>query len=1560
MKWILGGFVGILALGLLATGPAFPWVGKWVVQRVAAAQGIEGDLRIAGSLWGEFSLLDVALDGSKGDSGLISLEIQEATATYSPTRLIFGFNELDWLEAIRIEKASVVLDLPESGEESDERPQGEPKEKSASTEYSPFWNLLDSTLEIQELSLEIRQGDKIYKVGEVALLFDRNQPSQLAIRDITIPESEKAFEASSKIESGNHEISFRELQIGEESEIRFLTVAEPTPGAFRVETELEIAGGVLAAEVDSRGKAEVGLRNGSALDLARLPGAGEPGLPLSGTITHLDLSFDGSFENPSSWSLTGSLVGNSIAWDHYGIPTLAVTLKDENLAIEALRPDTRLVANLRYPYTSAGELESLATVPLLAEANLKVSSLGDLLLDVAGEYSLEGAIQGELKEFEFRDGQVRSGKFLLTSEKLRWKEEAIPQLQAAAMIGSSLTVAIAANMALDTETQLELDGSVDLSSQTYQAEATLGLIVNDRLRDMLSETGIDLRNGSAKLNWKGSGDFKAQDHSGNAELAASDFRYSEGVPFSLTTSLQYSGDTFDVPELRLDSEPLQLSASGNWDGKTIRLTEGRLQQQLTSPGTFTAEIPFQPSSETPALEQDAPIDVNLALEKLGVGPICTLFLETPPVAGELSGTFAAKGRFQNLDAMGDFQFWPARVIDSSREVEIGDSPIVDDLSNSQLDVDFTYLGDVTAPNTWTIDLLADLSGFLWKGKEMETLTLSAKTEKAGSVNRLIARIDGAVSSATLLGNAIIDLTEVPRVSELATSPIELDLDLDAPDLAAPWRDFAPAQWQSIPIAGALDVEVTDGIWDRETLTSGTLRVFSDSFRILDEPVEKIQIDGKVTQPGLIEWTTSLQIDDPSHLEGSGHFEMKEQAYRASIDASIDLESEGVLRRLLAGRNLAALLPARTEAKIDAEGNLNTKTAQGKYEVLARNLLLAPKAAPIREINVKGDFSQESLFATLSLESAPLSLNGVVDWKEGVLELREWIGKADRRDVLALDGKIPLEAESMTTKKWFASDAPLDLDSRIDALSFATVYRLIGQDPPLRGELSLDLALSGSPAKPAVDLDLDLAKLVVSREEAIAAGEISLDLAAANGTAKLEGAYRHPDVNPLQLVASMPFRPSNWVAEKDSFLQEKIALSAKMERSSLAFLASQIPAIESIAGTIALDLAVSGSLATPEINGDGKIEVDRLRLQQPGAPSFYDIELDTSFSKNEVRIDRLSAIIAGGVVEAGGVAKFLPDADPVLDFQLQGREILLFRTPDLSLRTDADIQLQGPFSKVAIRGEVGLVNSRFFKNFDLLPTSISLPDPSSLPSVERGPSGGGAAYSDLNVGVEEAPFSQWTTDLRIYTKDPFLIRSNLVESSLVADVHVGGTLERPAPTGFIEIADGSLSLPFSSVDVDIGRIRFEEKTGFNGAIELKARAKADDYRINAYLYNRVLDPKYVLTSVPPMPAEDILTLLATGTTRDELIGGDPGALAASKAATLLFKNLKKADTNTNREPNLLDELNERTELEIGGINPETGAETIGGKIRLWKQLFFVGNVDAQNDYRAVLKYVFRFR
>ncbi|MCG8600448.1 MAG: translocation/assembly module TamB [Verrucomicrobiales bacterium] len=416
----------------------------------------------------------------------------------------------------------------------------------------------------------------------------------------------------------------------------------------------------------------------------------------------------------------------------------------------------------------------------------------------------------------------------------------------------------------------------------------------------------------------------------------------------------------------------------------------------------------------------------------------------------------------------------------------------------------------------------------------------------------------------------------------------------------------------------------------------------------------------------------------------------------------------------------------------------------------------------------------------------------------------------------------------------------------------------------------------------------------------------------------------------------------------------------MDRSSLSFLAGRVPAIESVDGTVGINAKLAGTLAKPDLSGDGILEISRLRLDSRDAPSFYDIDLETRFADNQVTIDRLHAIVAGGIIDGKGSILLPPGSEPKFDIALSGQEVLVYRNPDLSLRTDADLTLTGPLSKAHLAGEIGITNSRYFKNFDLLPRSLPTRNTSVLPTVERGPRGGGMAYQDLDFGVKQEPFRDWTADVRIYSKNPFLVRSNLVESDIAADLNLGGTLGSPVPVGYVELAEGEMSLPFSSIDVETGRISFDEKTGFNGALEFKAKAKADKYRINAYVYNRVLDPKYVLTSVPPMPTEDLVTLIATGTARSDLVGEGVGSLAAGKAATLLFQNMRKASAEADEEPTLLDNLQERTELDIGGVNPETGETTVGGKIRLWKQLFFVGDVDARNDYRAVLKYVFRFR
>jgi hypothetical protein len=222
-----------------------------------------------------------------------------------------------------------------------------------------------------------------------------------------------------------------------------------------------------------------------------------------------------------------------------------------------------------------------------------------------------------------------------------------------------------------------------------------------------------------------------------------------------------------------------------------------------------------------------------------------------------------------------------------------------------------------------------------------------------------------------------------------------------------------------------------------------------------------------------------------------------------------------------------------------------------------------------------------------------------------------------------------------------------------------------------------------------------------------------------------------------------------------------------------------------------------------------------------------------------------------------------------------------------------------------------------------------------------------------------PFKNWPVTVHVTTKDPFLVRGNLAQSEIEADVVLLGTLGEPVPKGIVKIKEGEVTLPFSKMDIEVGKVVFNEQTGFNGILEFKARARAGDHRINIYAFNRIDEPRYVVTSVPPMPTEDIMTLLATGTTRDELVGSDAGSVAASRAAVLFLKNLKKSNA-ADRKPSLLDKLQDRTELEMGKLDPRTGVQTFGGKVRLWKQFFFVGDVDAQSDYRALVKYVFQYR
>ncbi|MEM6278657.1 MAG: translocation/assembly module TamB domain-containing protein [Verrucomicrobiota bacterium] len=1534
-------FLLLCALLLIAAGPAFPSVARFALLKGAATQGITGDLKVSGSLFSGFTVSEVNLTSDQPP--LHALAIAEVEVDYDLLRLITASKSLDWLNLVRVRDVDANVAVPVSETEKKKTSPGKPL-FPPSENFSPVWNLLQSTLEIENLNILIHIEDASYEVTNLSLHHSPEKKGNLSLASLQLPESDPMDGLSTGILLDERNLTFAPFSGNEIEGLQILSLREPEPGLWQVFAELELGEANVIVEASSAGEVLISLPDQQVIDLSTLAKSGETP-DLKGNISDLDLRFSGDFANPSTWDLEGKLVGNQLGVADTTLDSLVVLISDNQLNLEALAPGLEITARASAPINQLESTEGFPELPVDLEGRISVPSAEELLSAWRIDVPVTGGIEANLANVQIVGGRsLRSGQIDLRSDTLTWQDHLIPRIDLTARVTESDQLRLDAEIFPDSEEGTFLKGGADFDGEKLEYEGALvgNLLSTGKLGDLLADFGFSA---TGNLRWHGSGNLSSNEHAGAIEIDLPEVTVQGGRSMTARMAGDYSGEGARINKLHIDSDPFALDGTMSWENNRLSIDSLSAQVSNVPVMQLAVSVPFSPASEVSIIEQPGDVTVNLSFAEFPVEEVLLLFSPETPVAGRLNGEMTSAGTWEALDAAGALTFIPKLKVDR------GDPALALDLEAS---------GAAMRPESWNADVKAVLSGLQWDEFQLEDLDLRIQTRKKEGAKWLLSTLEGNQEGASLNANASLDLGGASEFAELKNRPVAFDAAFAVPDLSPLWRQLAPPRWRNFTVAGAISLEIESAQLAEGTFQDGTIRLFTDSLEIEGERIEKIKLDAEVNDPAALQGDLELRLDEISHLKAAGNFHLEEQSYDGTGSLSLNLGSDGVLRRLLGRREIASLLPSSLDLSARASGNMKESTAAGEFRLSGAGLSLAEGAEPIKTFDLDGTFSDVSLDTSLSLTSQPIDLKGRLAWDGNRFEVDSLQATSRGAPVLQAGGSIPFSKETVSAESWFSSEESLSFSITSEPLSLATLVSLVQPTSPLDGVLDLDLNVSGSPARPSVDLDLKVDDITLPVQDNAKAGAIELSLEANEEAASLTGEYRHPEVNPLRISADLPFHPRAWALKERIFQDEKIQLSARMDRSPLSFLSSQVPSIKSIEGFLALNADVTGSFRKPVIAGSGALEVSRMRFHERNAPSLYDVELKTRFDDNRLFLDRFKAIVAGGEVAANGSVAFLPETEPRFDIRIGAREALLFRTPDLSLRTDAALSLTGPWSSATIAGEVGLNNSRFFKNFDLLPSALPMRNTSALPTVERAPRGGGAAYTDLNLGVDVEPFRDWNADVRLFTKTPFQVRSNLVESDLVADLKVSGKLSAPIPRGFIAIDQGDFSLPFSSVDVEIGRIEFDEKTGFNGALNLKAKAKADKYRINVYLYNQILDPQFVLTSVPPLPSEDLLTLLVTGTTRSDLVGGDTGSLAASKAATLLLKNFQKASAKADSEPSLLDALRERTELEIGGVNPETGAETIGGKIRLWKQLFFVGDVDSENDYRALLKYVFRFR
>jgi autotransporter translocation and assembly factor TamB len=344
------------------------------------------------------------------------------------------------------------------------------------------------------------------------------------------------------------------------------------------------------------------------------------------------------------------------------------------------------------------------------------------------------------------------------------------------------------------------------------------------------------------------------------------------------------------------------------------------------------------------------------------------------------------------------------------------------------------------------------------------------------------------------------------------------------------------------------------------------------------------------------------------------------------------------------------------------------------------------------------------------------------------------------------------------------------------------------------------------------------------------------------------------------------------------------------------------------------------------------------------PPVNGLGASVDLTPDRVTLTNLKASLAGGTLQVGGSLKIDDGKPGALDLRITGDHLPLMRNESLIVRANADLRLSGTLGQAALTGKVGIVDSLFYRDIELLPMGSPFTGPSaaSLPKIDAASVNPGAFMPE--------PFRHWTINVIARTENPFLIRGNLATGHVDVNLRVGGTFGSPAPDGEVKISGMKAALPFSTLKVDTGYLRYTPATGLDPTLEIRGTAEPRPYRVNLFAYGRLSNPQLVLTSTPPLPENEIMTLLATGTTTAGL--ENPQA-ASSRAMQLLAEELRRGRFIGGKQLRPILGLLDRVDFSLAEADPYSSESFSTATLSLTDRWFVSAGMGAEGDSRMMV-------
>ena len=274
------------------------------------------------------------------------------------------------------------------------------------------------------------------------------------------------------------------------------------------------------------------------------------------------------------------------------------------------------------------------------------------------------------------------------------------------------------------------------------------------------------------------------------------------------------------------------------------------------------------------------------------------------------------------------------------------------------------------------------------------------------------------------------------------------------------------------------------------------------------------------------------------------------------------------------------------------------------------------------------------------------------------------------------------------------------------------------------------------------------------------------------------------------------------------IRGKVELAKKLVDIGLRVVASDLPTVLDsmnvgpLARSAALAVDVTGSMDSP--NAHGRIEIKGIGGGKTGIPAVDELATDFSLQEGTLTVASLQAGIAGGAIDGGGSAKLFEKsvekmlAAPILDFHLDGKHLSLqelITSGVVSGQVSFALTASGTAKKPKVHFQVpaGTTVKVLGQSWRLEGIDVEADKEMLVVKVchVAGKTGGDIRIEG-HVDLARKPLAiDWTIKILDLPIAAILATAKVdapVAGLLSIDLHVSGTVEKPAIEGTIRLAD----------------------------------------------------------------------------------------------------------------------------------------------------------------------------